>query len=130
MSQKSQWEYFKAIFSRYHKVPKPIRHLILNEFCQVCGYNRTYAIRLLNGPQQQPPKSHPHGRKKTYGHQVLSLLTAIGKLPVTHAQHAYKPSYPYGFLLDAHHLEIGKHRRAVEPDGPILAPNSHRKRDP
>ena len=41
MSQKSKWEYFKAIFSRYHKVTKAFRHLILNEFCQggVIGSN-------------------------------------------------------------------------------------------
>ena len=77
MSQKSKWEYFKAIFSRYHKVTKAFRHLILNEFCQVCGYNRKYAIRLLNGPPPQQPKSHPHTRKRTYGHPVISLLTAI-----------------------------------------------------
>ena len=38
MSQKSKWEYLKAVYSRYHKVSKALRRLILNEFCQVCGY--------------------------------------------------------------------------------------------
>ena len=58
MSQKSKWEYLKAVYSRYHKVSKALRRLILNEFCQVCGYNRKYAIRLLNGPAPQQLKPH------------------------------------------------------------------------
>lgn len=77
MSQKSKWEYLKAVYSRYHKVSRALRRLILNEFCQVCGYNRKYAIRLLNGPTPQQPKPHQRRRKTTYGHQVISLLTAI-----------------------------------------------------
>lgn len=77
MSQKSKWEYLKAVYSRYHKVSKALRRLILNEFCQVCGYNRKYAIRLLNGPAPQQPKPHQRKRKTTYGHQVISLLQAI-----------------------------------------------------
>ena len=77
MSQKSKWEYLKAVYSRYHKVSKALRRLILNEFCQVCGYNRKYAIRLLNGPAPQQPKPHQRRRKTTYGHQLISLLTAI-----------------------------------------------------
>ena len=38
MSQKSKWEYLKAIYSRYRKASKEQRALILDEFCQVCGY--------------------------------------------------------------------------------------------
>jgi len=77
VSQKSKWEYLKAIYQRYHQVSKALRHLILNEFCQVCGYNRKYAIRLLNGPPPQKPKPRQHRRKTIYGHQLISLLTAI-----------------------------------------------------
>jgi len=50
MGGKSRRDYLKAIYSRYKKVSKPLRARILDEFCQVCGYNRKYAIRLLNGP--------------------------------------------------------------------------------
>ncbi len=57
MSQKSKWEYLKAIHTRYRKVSKELRALILNEFCQVCGYHRKYAIRLLGGPAPQKPKT-------------------------------------------------------------------------
>ncbi len=45
MGGKSRWDYLKAIYSRYKKVSKALRARILDEFCQVCGYNRKYAIR-------------------------------------------------------------------------------------
>jgi transposase InsO family protein len=77
MSQKSKWEYLKAIYTRYRKVSKALRARILDEFCQVCGYNRKYAIRLLNGPAPQKPKTNPKGRRPTYGLKVILSLTAI-----------------------------------------------------
>jgi hypothetical protein len=78
MSGKSRWDYFKAIYSRYKKVSKPLRSRILDEFCQVCGYNRKYAIRLLGGPAPQKPKATARkGRRPTYGAKVISSLTAI-----------------------------------------------------
>jgi hypothetical protein len=56
-------DYLKAIYFRYKKVSKPLRSRILDEFCQVCGYNREYAIRPLVGPAPQKPKNrgHVHG---------------------------------------------------------------------
>jgi hypothetical protein len=77
MGQKSKWEYLKAIYARYRKASKELRALILNEFCQVCGYNRKYAIRLLNGPAPQKPKPHPKTRRPTYGSKVISALSLI-----------------------------------------------------
>lgn len=77
MSQKSKWDYLKAIYFRYQKASKPLRARILDEFCQVCGYNRKYAIRLLSGPAPQKTKIHPHRRRPTYGAKMISALTAI-----------------------------------------------------
>ena len=78
MSGKSKWDYLKAIYSRYKKVSKPLRARILDEFCQVCGYHRKYAIRLLGGPAPQKPKATPRkGRRPTYGAKVIWSLTAI-----------------------------------------------------
>jgi hypothetical protein len=44
--------------------------VMLNEFCQVCGYNRKYAIRLLNGPAPQNSKPAPKPRRPTIIIQV------------------------------------------------------------
>jgi hypothetical protein len=78
MGGKSRWDYLKAIYSRYKKVSKPLRARILDEFCQVCGYNRKYAIRLLNGPAPQKPElTTATGRRPTYGAKVILSLSAI-----------------------------------------------------
>src|SRR5512145_872229 len=78
MGGKSKWDYLKAIYSRYKKVSKPLRARILDEFCQVCGYNRKYAIRLLNGPVPQKPElTTAKGRRPTYGAKVILTLTTI-----------------------------------------------------
>ena len=49
MGQKAKWEYFRAIYERYHQADWKWKHAILNEFCVNSGYHRKYAIRLLNG---------------------------------------------------------------------------------
>jgi transposase InsO family protein len=78
MGGKSRWDYLKAIYVRYQKVSKLLRARILDEFCQVCDYNRKYAIRLLNGPTPQKPKSLARkGRRLVYRAQVIAALTAI-----------------------------------------------------
>lgn len=78
MGGKSKWDYLRAIYVRYQKVSKPFRARILDEFCQVCGYNRKYAIRLLNGPTPQKPKTSARkGRRLVYRAQLIAALTAI-----------------------------------------------------
>lgn len=78
MGHKAKWEYFRAVYERYHKAGREAKHLMLNEFCLNTGYHRKYAIRLLNGP---PPgrqtERRARGRRPIYGPQVLSLLAAI-----------------------------------------------------
>lgn len=78
MSRKAIWEFFKAIYERYHKAPRETKHQILTEFCATTGYNRKYAIRKLNGP---PPSRVPPARSRrrgyTYGVPILAILTAV-----------------------------------------------------
>jgi hypothetical protein len=77
MSRQSKWDYLKAIYFRYQKASKPLRSRILDEFCQVCGYNRKYAIRLLSGPAPQKTKTNPKTRRPTYGAKMISALAVI-----------------------------------------------------
>ena len=78
MSGKTRWDYLKAIYVRYQKVSKPFRARILDEFCQVCDYNRKYAIRLLNGRAPQKPKTIIRkGRRSAYSAKVISALSVI-----------------------------------------------------
>lgn len=78
MGKKTKWEYFRAIYHRYRKASLPTKTKILEEFCQVCGYNRKYAITKLNGPtpQLQVLAKRPR-RSTTYSSQTVSILQAV-----------------------------------------------------
>lgn len=61
MSPKSKREYLKRIRSRYLKASRKEKKVILDEFCQVCGYNRKYAIvLLLRGIRHKKKRKGPH----------------------------------------------------------------------
>jgi hypothetical protein len=78
VGRKAKWEYFRAVYERYHKAEREAKHMMLNEFCLNTGYNRKYAIRLLNGaPPGQKPECRRRERRPHYGKQVLSVLAAI-----------------------------------------------------
>jgi hypothetical protein len=47
MIRAKKGDYLEAIRKRYRKSEKVKKQAILDEFCEVCGYNRKYAIRLL-----------------------------------------------------------------------------------
>lgn len=68
MSSKTKREYLAIIVLRYRRATKKHKQLILNEFCQVCGYHRKYAIRLLNGMVRSasPSRKGRCGRKPCY----------------------------------------------------------------
>ena len=86
MGHKAKWEYFRAIYERYHKAGRRLKHVILNEFCLNTGYHRKYAIRLLNGPppgKQSCRAGWARRRGLSYGHQTLSILTGFGRRRVT-----------------------------------------------
>ena len=78
MGQKAKWEYFRAVYERYHKAGREAKQMMLNEFCLNTGYHRKYAIRLLNGaPPGKQPERRRRERRPRYGPQVLSVLAAI-----------------------------------------------------
>ncbi len=77
MSRHGKWEYLKAIHARYRQASRAEKQRILDEFCQVTGYHRKSALRLLNGP---PPGRRPPSRRRrasTYGLRVIQVLVAI-----------------------------------------------------
>lgn len=79
MSRQGKWEYLKAIHARYRQAPRAEKGRILDEFCQVTGYHRKSALRLLTGP---PPGRRPPPRRRrapSYGPRVIQVLAAIWK---------------------------------------------------
>ncbi len=69
--------YLKAIRARYWQARKKVKVTILDEFCAVCGYDRKYAIRLLN-KRGKPRKRRRPGRKPIYASP--ELLTALKRI--------------------------------------------------
>ena len=75
MSQNSKREYLLAIWDRYQRAGRRFKSKILDEFCQVCGYCRKYAIGLLSRkPGARRGKSGP---KRKYDAAVLKPLKAL-----------------------------------------------------
>jgi hypothetical protein len=66
MSKRAKREYLQEISKRYKTATKQEKKIILDEFCTVCGYNRKYAIRILNKPPIIREKIIGRGRKARY----------------------------------------------------------------
>src|SRR5207249_11421705 len=83
MSGRSRREYLAVIYSRYRRAGLQEKQVILDEFCRNGGYNRKYAIRLLNGPaphrrREPPPRRH---RSPSYSKGVTAALAAAREAP-------------------------------------------------
>ena len=50
MARRSKREYLQSIYARYRQSSRAEKQAILDEFMQVCGYHRKYAIWLLSRP--------------------------------------------------------------------------------
>ena len=71
----SKKEYLEKIRWRYRHSGKRRKSKILDEFCEVCGYERKYAIKLLGGRKKKALRRP--GPKSKYGTEVLAVLKVI-----------------------------------------------------
>lgn len=77
MCNESKKDFIDAIRPRYLSSSKKQKQLILDEVCLLYGYNRKYAIRVLN-KKQKPKKPKKSGRKKKYNNpELISALKSI-----------------------------------------------------
>jgi hypothetical protein len=77
MSRRARWEVLRAVYPRYRGAARVDRRRILDEFCETTGYQRKYALRLLNGPPPGPTRPRRRQRPAIYGGAVIQALTAI-----------------------------------------------------
>jgi len=77
MSRQSRWDSLYAIYARYQLASRADKQRIVDEFCQVAGYHRKSALRLLNGPPPGPGRPRRPKRAPTYGAEVIRILKAI-----------------------------------------------------
>ena len=78
MTGQARREYLGKIFDRYNLAAREVKHQILDEFCQVTGYHRKHAIRLLRGPFPRRVRRR-RGRRPGYGPEVVRVLVAVWK---------------------------------------------------
>jgi hypothetical protein len=80
MDLKSRKAYMDAIFERYRKAAKESKTRILNELCEVSGYNRKYAISKINhwrASQGEPAPRQRRRRQKTYPAEVMKIVEKV-----------------------------------------------------
>jgi hypothetical protein len=63
MDLKNRKAYMDAISERYRKAPHPFKTRILNELCEVCVYNRKYAIWKINHWRANQAEKKPRQRR-------------------------------------------------------------------
>jgi len=73
MSKQSGEDYYKTVVKRYRDSDKKTKSHVLDEFCEVCGYNRKYAIRKLNTSKSKNRRKRL-GRPKHYKDPILLFV--------------------------------------------------------
>ena len=79
MSPRTRREMLAAIWSRYQAAGRLEKARILDDFGAATGYDRKYAIGLLQRPRENDWQSKPVRRRRHrhYGVEVLRALVAI-----------------------------------------------------
>jgi hypothetical protein len=78
MARQTKREYLRLIHERYRRAGRAEKTAMLEEFCKVCGYNRKYAIWLLQRPLSQPgTHTRRTERSVTYSKAAITTLAKV-----------------------------------------------------
>lgn len=77
MARQSKREYLRSIHERYRRGGRAEKTAMLEEFCKVCGYNRKYAIWLLNRPLKPKVVRRRVSRSATYSKASVAMLAKV-----------------------------------------------------
>ena len=80
MSMESRQEVVARMRERYQRAGRRYRRKLLDELCSVCGYDRKYATKVLNGNRPGPGQQRRGGSRPVYGSQEATLAAAIWKM--------------------------------------------------
>ena len=80
MSLGSRQEVVERLRRRYPGAGPQHRRKLIDELCSVGGYERKYAIKLLNGKRPGPRGRRRGGSRPRYGAAELAVIAAIWKL--------------------------------------------------
>ena len=95
MSKKSKKELAIQVQKRYRKATKVQKSAILDEFVASTGYNRKYAIRLLQSNLEiKKPKKPKTGRPVKYSGRIINLLEKLYEISNYICAQRLKPFIP------------------------------------
>jgi len=78
MSEKSREEVLRVMRERYARRGREARRKLLDEFCELCGYERKYAIKLLGGKRRAEGRvRRKSGSKAKYEEPERRVLKVI-----------------------------------------------------
>jgi len=78
MARRSKQEYLRTIHPRYRQAERVEKTMMLDEFTQVCGYHRKYALWLLNRPLPAPPRPRQVARRPIrYSEAMIRVLAQV-----------------------------------------------------
>lgn len=78
MARRSKQEYLRTIHARYRQAERAEKTMMLDEFTQVCGYHRKYAIGLLNRPLPASPRPRRAPRRAAcYSEVMIRVLAQV-----------------------------------------------------
>jgi hypothetical protein len=80
MSMQSRQEVVEGLRGRYSRAGMEHRGKLVDEVCSVCGYERKYAIKVLNGNRPGPGRRRRGGSQRKYGDAETQVVAAIWKL--------------------------------------------------
>jgi hypothetical protein len=82
MGPKERRVYLERAWPRYQLASRSKKRQILDEFCAVCGYNRKYAVGLLNKALHGGRRRKKPGRRsKNQNPRFLEVLRRIWQAP-------------------------------------------------
>ena len=80
MSMGSRQEVVERLRRKYQGAGPGYRRNLINELCSVGGYERKYAIKVLNGKRSGPRGRRRGGSRPRYGPAEAEVIAAIWKL--------------------------------------------------
>ncbi len=80
MSISSRQEVVDRLRHKYHNAGIGYRRKLIDELCSVGGYERKYAIKLLNGRRPGPSGRRRGGSRPRYGAAERQVVEAIWQL--------------------------------------------------
>ena len=77
MSLKSRREVVERLRARYTRAGRLYRRKLIDQLCEVCGYERKYGIKVLRGTRAGPRGKPQGGAHPRYGEEEKRVIRQI-----------------------------------------------------